>query len=575
MGRMRLLRALAVVVVVSTSAVAAPPFTKGAVAAAHATGSAAGKEMLDAGGNAVDAAVAAALTMAVVGPYHSGLGGGGFAVVHLAKDGKDVAFDFREVAPKGASRDMYLKDGALVPGLSTDGALSVAVPGAVKGYLELQAKYGKLPRAKVLAPAIRAAKDGFLVTPKYVAMAQWRLDCLRKDPEAARIFLVPGADGVPAVPKVGAVLKQADLAKTLATLAKSGDTAFYKGPLGKAVVDTVKQGGGVLSQDDLAAYATRWPAPLEGSYRGHRLVTMPPPSAGGVVLLQVLGMMEQRGPQGPASREVDALHTFIEALRLSFVDRAIYLGDPAFTPVPVEKLVSKEYLAGRLARIDPKRATKSMSLMPKELAPPKPEVPGAKNTTHISAIDADGNAVAMTTTVNYGFGSCVVAKGTGILLNDQMDDFAAQPGTPNAYGLVQGEANAVAPGKVPLSSMTPTLVFMKDDPKRVMLAVGSPGGSTIPTTVLQVISRVVDEKLDVVRAVGAGRLHHQWLPDEVWFDAMSLDPATQAALKARGHTLVDQGSGWGDAEAVLVDPVTGLRTAASDPRNEGAPAGQP
>lgn len=575
MGRMRLPRALTLVILVSTAALAAPPFTKGAVAAAHATGSAAGKEMLDAGGNAVDAAVAAAFTMAVVGPYHSGLGGGGFAVVHLAKDGKDVAFDFREVAPKAASRDMYVREGAFVPALATDGALSVAVPGAVKGYLELHAKYGKLPRAKVLAPAIRAAKDGFLVTPKYAGMAQWRLDCLRKDAEAARIFLVPGPDGVPSVPKVGALLKQADLAKTLATLAKSGDAPFYKGPLGQAVVETVTKGGGVLTAEDLAAYTTRWPAPLQGSYRGHRLVTMPPPSAGGVVLLQVLGMMEQRGPRGPASRDVDALHTFIEALRLSFVDRAIYLGDPAFTPVPVEKLVSKDYLAARLARIDPKQATKSMSLMPKDLAPPKPEAMGTKNTTHISAVDADGNAVAMTTTINYGFGSCVVAKGTGILLNDEMDDFAGQPGVPNAYGLVQGEANAIQPGKVPLSSMTPTLVFMKDDPTRVMLAVGSPGGSTIPTTVLQVISRVVDEKLDVVRAVGAGRLHHQWLPDEVWFDATSLDPATQAALKARGHTLVDKGSGWGDAEAVLVDPATGLRTAASDPRNEGAPAGQP
>jgi gamma-glutamyltranspeptidase/glutathione hydrolase len=569
-----LLRALTVVLV-STSAVAAPPFTKGAVAAAHPAASEAGKEMLDAGGNAIDAAVAAAFTMAVVGPYHSGLGGGGFAVVHLAKDAKDVAFDFREVAPKAASRDMFLKNGALVPGLSTDGALSVAVPGAVKGYLELQAKYGKLPRAKVLAPAIRAAKRGFLVTPKYVALAQWRLDCLRKDPEAARIFLSPGADGLPQVPPVGTVLKQEDLAKSLSLLAKFGDAAFYSGPLGKAVVDTVRQGGGVLSQDDLAAYSTRWPRPLEGSYRGHRLVTMPPPSAGGVVLLQVLGMMEQRGPQGPASRDVDAVHTFIEALRLSFVDRALYLGDPAFTPVPVEKLVSKEYLAERLARIDVRRATRSLSLLPKDFMPPPPEVPGAKNTTHISVIDSEGNAVAMTTTLNYAFGSCVVARGTGILLNDEMDDFAAQPGTPNAYGLVQGEANAIAPGKVPLSSMTPTLVFMKDDPHRVMLAVGSPGGSTIPTTVLQVISRIVDEKLDVVRAVAAGRIHHQWLPDEVWFDATSLDPATREALKARGHTLVDKGSGWGDAEAVLVDPLTGLRTAASDPRNEGAPAGQP
>lgn len=556
--------------------VAATPYTGGAVAAAHPLGSAAGLEALNAGGNAVDAAVATAFTMAVVGPYHSGLGGGGFAVVHLVDGAKDLALDFREVAPAGASRDMYVKDGAVVPGLSTDGALSVAVPGAVKGYLELHAKYGKLPRAKVLAPAIRAAREGFLVTPKYAAMASAREDCLRADAEAARLFLRPGADGRPATPKVGTRLKQPELAKTLALLAKAGDAPFYKGALGQAVVATLKARGGVMTEGDLAGYAARWRTPLEGSYRGHRVVTMPPPSAGGVTMLQVLGMMEQYGVGGPASREVKTVHTFIEALRLAFVDRARFMGDPDFTQVPVERLVSKAYLASQLARIDAAKATRSASLMKEALGTPTPSTAPAapRNTTHLSVIDAAGNAVALTTTVNYAFGSCVVAKGTGILLNDEMDDFAAQPGTPNAYGLVQGEANAVAPGKVPLSSMTPTLVFMKGAPTQVRLAVGAPGGSTIPTTVLQVISRVVDEDLDVVRAVGAGRLHHQWLPDEVWHDATSLQPATAKALEAMGHTLVFHANGWGDGEAVAVDATTGLRTAASDPRNEGAPAGQ-
>ncbi|MCC6334536.1 MAG: gamma-glutamyltransferase [Myxococcales bacterium] len=557
-------------------AFAAPPFSKGAVAAAHSTGSAAGKEMLDAGGNAIDAAVAAAFTMAVVGPYHSGLGGGGFAVVHLAKEGKDLAFDFREVAPKGASRDMYVRDGAFVPALATDGALSVAVPGAVKGYLELHAKYGRLPRAKVLAPAIRAATQGFPVTPRYVAMAKHRERCLASDPEAARIFLRPGVDGGPVTPALGTLLKQPELAKTLWALAKQGDTPFYQGAIGKAVADTVQRGGGVLTREDLQAYATRWREPLTGTYRGHRVVTMPPPSAGGVVLLQVLGMLEQRGPLGPSSRDVDTLHAFIEALRLAFVDRAVFMGDPAFTKIPLEKLLARDYLTAQLKRIDSSKATKSTSLMPRELAPPKPEpAPGAKNTTHLSVVDAEGNAVALTTTVNYSFGSCVVAKGTGVLLNDEMDDFAGQPGAPNSYGLIQGEPNAIAPGKIPLSSMTPTLVFMKDDASKVLLAVGSPGGSTIPTTVLQVLSQVVDAKLDVVRAAGEGRLHHQWMPDEVWVEPNTLDPATAAALKAKGHTLRDLGNlGWGDAEAVLVDPSTGLRTAASDPRNEGAPSGQ-
>lgn len=542
------------------------------MAAAHPMGSAAGKEMLDAGGNAVDAAVATAFTMAVVGPYHSGLGGGGFAIVHLAKEGKDVAFDFREVAPLKATREMYLVDGKFVPELATDGALSIAVPGAVKGYLELHAKYGKLPRAKVLAPAIRAATKGFVVSPKYRELASKREACLLQDPEAAKIFLRDGK-----APEVGVTLTQPELAKTLTTLGKQGDAAFYTGAIGKAVVATVASKGGILSLEDLAKYKTTWRAPLEGRYRGHRLVTMPPPSAGGLAMLETFGLLEARGSKGPATREVDAVHTFIEALRLAYVDRARFIGDPAFVEVPVSRITGAAYLGELSTKIDPKKATRSMTLMPKELmAPnvPKEEAaPPKKNTTHVSVIDRDGNAVALTTTINFWFGSCVVAKGTGILLNDEMDDFTGQPGVPNTFGLVMGEANSIAPGKIPVSSMTPTLVFMKDRDQDVLLAVGSPGGSTIPTTVMQVISNVIDQGLDVSRAVNQGRIHHQWLPDEVWIDPDGLDPATQKALEAMGHTFRFVPA-WGDAEAVMVDPVTGLRSAASDPRNEGAPAGQ-
>ena len=563
------MRLISLVVLVSTSVFAARPWAGGAVAAAHPVGSAAGKEMLDAGGNAIDAVVATAFTMAVVGPYHSGLGGGGFAVIHLAKDGSDLALDFREVAPGKASRDMYLVDGKFVPEKATDGALSVAVPGAVMGYLELHAKYGKLPRSKVLAPAIRAATRGFVVTPKYVDLATRRLSCLSKDEEAARIFLRDGA-----APKVGTVLKQPELGKTLTAISKSGAAAFYKGAVAKSVVGTVQKGGGVIELSDLEKYKTTWRTPLEGSYRGHRLVTMPPPSAGGIAMLETFGILEARGVKGPGSREVESVHTFIEALRRAYVDRAKDIGDPGFVEVPVSRLTSPDYLKSLALGIDGKKATKSSTLMPSfgttrdEGAPPK------KNTTHISVIDKDGNAAALTTTINYYFGSCVVAKGTGVLLNDEMDDFAAQPGTPNVFGLVMGEANAIAPGKIPVSSMTPTLVFMKDRPKDVLLAVGSPGGSTIPTTVMQVISNVIDGELDVVRAVGQGRIHHQWMPDEVWVDGDGLDPATLRALEAMGHTFKRIGPGWGDAEAVMVDPATGLKTAASDPRNEGAPSGQ-
>lgn len=556
--------ALALALAVPLSSFAARPWEKGVAAAAHPLGADAAREMLAAGGNAIDAVVAGAFTMAVVGPYHSGLGGGGFAIIHLQKTGEDLAFDFREVAPLKATRDMYLVDGVFVPEKATDGALSIAVPGAVKGYLELHAKYGKLPRAKVLGPAIRAAKQGFPVTPKYRAVATEREACLKTDAEAARIFLRDGA-----VPPNGALITQPELAATLTALAQKGESAFYSGKIAQALVSTVEAKGGLLSLEDLKRYHTTWRTPLEGRYRGQRIVTMPPPSAGGIALLETFGLLEAKGMKGPASREVDAVHTFIEALRIAYADRSTLVGDPAFVDVPVSRLLSPESLTEKASRIDLTKATRSKTF----LGAPTAADPLKKNTTHLSVVDAEGNAVALTTTINYYFGSCIVAKGTGVLLNDEMDDFAAQPGTPNKFQLVMGEANAIAPGKIPVSSMTPTLVFQKDRDHDVMLVVGSPGGSTIPTTVMQVVSNVLDGSLDVARAVSRGRIHHQWFPDEVWVDPDGLDPATRAALEQRGHTFVPK-PGWGDAEAVMVDPVTGLRTAASDPRNEGQPAGQ-
>jgi gamma-glutamyltranspeptidase/glutathione hydrolase len=303
---------------------------------------------------------------------------------------------------------------------------------------------------------------------------------------------------------------------------------------------------------------------------------MPPPSAGGLAVVQVLGALEKHGSKGLASRDPEVLHHFVEVVRRAYVDRAKYLGDPAFTEIPLSKLASPEYAAQLGASVDPAKATASTSLLPLPTGAAAVSRDGGvnkKNTTHISVIDRDGNAVALTTTVNFYFGSCIVAKGTGVLLNDEMDDFAAQPMTPNAYGLVTGEANAVAPGKIPLSSMSPTLVFRSDDPKKVMLAVGSPGGSTIPTTVIQVISNVIDSKMDVTRAVGFGRIHHQYLPDAIMLDSFALDPLTQRALEAKGHKL-ERMSGWGDAEAVMVDPETGLFTAGSDQRKEGASNGR-
>lgn len=555
---------------VATAALGARPYRGGAVATEHPLASAAAVEMLDRGGNAVDAAVAAAFVLGVVSPFHSGLGGGGFALVHRAS-GETEVLDFREVAPARASRDMFVRDGRVVPKLSTDGALSVAVPGAAMGYLELLAKHGKLSPKVVLRPAIQAARKGFWVTPKYQHVARERAECLRADPEAARLFLRPGPDGAPQAPAVGTVIRQPELARTLAALAQRGHRAFYSGRVAKAIEDTVRAGGGVLTAKDLAAYRVRWRAPLWGSYRGHRIATMPPPSAGGLAILQVLGVLERTGPQGLPGRDPEVLHVYVEALRRAYVDRARYLGDPAFVEIPLARLASSEYIAELAGSIDRARATPSRSLLPA----PGPEDPGSakKNTAHLSVIDRHGNAVALTTTVNYWFGSCLVARGTGVLLNDEMDDFAAQPMQPNTYGLVTGEANAIAPGKVPLSSMAPTLVFQKEAPQQVMLAVGSPGGSTIPSTVLQVISNIIDGQMDVTRAVGTGRIHHQYLPDVVLVDAFGLEPATLRALQQKGH-VIERRPGWGDAEAVYSDPATGLRSAAADPRNEGAAMGQ-
>jgi gamma-glutamyltranspeptidase/glutathione hydrolase len=560
---------LTVALSVTLPAQAEPLYRGGAVATAHPLASRAALAMLDQGGNAVDAAVAAAFVLAVVAPYHTGLGGGGFALWFNSESGKTRALDFREVAPDGASRNMFIRDGKPVADLSRDGALSVAVPGAVAGLLELHAKGGKLKREVVLAPAIHAAHDGFLVTPQYQRLATQRLECLRSFPEATRLYLRPGARGVAVVPPLGERIRQPELARTLEAIARHGSVAFYSGAVARSITETVDRGGGVLTRQDLTRYQPRWREPLETRYRGHRILTMPLPSAGGVTLVQVLGMLELLRPEGWDFHDPEALHLYVESLRRSFFDRANSLGDPAFVEVPLAQLLSHEHLEKMAHSIDPLHATLSSSLG----TPPGPPPSADKHTTHLSVIDSQGNALAMTTTHNYLFGSCVVTPGTGVLLNDEMDDFAAAPLAPNVYGLVQGESNTVASGKIPLSSMTPTLVFQKDAPEKIRLVVGSPGGSTIPTSVIQVISNVIDSHMDVVRAVGAGRIHHQYLPDEVWVDRFSAEPATLKALEAKGHHL-KHADPWGSVQAVAVDPVSGLRSAAADPRTEGLALGQ-
>jgi gamma-glutamyltranspeptidase / glutathione hydrolase len=534
----------------------------GAVATAHPLASEAGASILRRGGNAVDAAVAAAFALGVVRPASCGLGGGGFALVYLAREKKTYVLDFREVGPAKARPDMYVVDGKPRSDLSLDGPLAIAVPGAVKGYVELARRFGKKALSELTSPAELIAARGFPVTKQLSKMMQRRLDCLSADPDAAAIFTQkdPEQPGRRKPLQPGDRLVQKDLSRTLHLVGERGDAPFYTGRVARSMVATVEKGGGLLSLDDLKQFHTRELSPLEGTYRGWKVVTMPPPSSGGLIVLGLLNALEPEAPRGEhdSYRPERFLHVLIEAEKRLFARRE-RLGDPAFNPgVPAltAETISKEFAQALRAQIG-ERAAASKDLV---LKPESPE------TSHVSVIDEEGNAVSLTTTINDSFGSCVVAKGTGVLLNDQMDDFAIAPGVPNTYGVRGGGENAPGPGKVPLSSMAPTLVFDPDGALR--LSVGSPGGSTIPTTVAQAILHFIDDHMPVDRALAAPRLHHQLFPEYVRADDNGLDAATQLALEARGHVFKFT-EGWGDAQAVSIDPNSGLREAASDPRGDG------
>jgi len=550
--------------------------TAGMVATAHTDATSAGVEMLRQGGNAVDAAVASAFALAVVEPASSGLGGGGFALVRFEEE--LLFLDFRETAPAAASRDMFLKAGEPDPARSRDGSLAAGVPGAVAGYLALQERFGKLDRAKVLAPAIRFAEEGVLVDERLRRVIGFRLEVLRKDPEASRIFLVPGAPGEPAqVPPLGHRLVQRDLAKTLRTLAKEGADAFYEGSIARLLTEDMKRRGGILTAKDLADYRVQEREPLIGSYLGNAVATAPPPSAGGQVVLTTLNVLETL-PRHTPWNDPAALHLYIETLKRVYADRILF-GDPAFVDVPVEALISKERVPHLLeaigfrstpaASIGPGVGT-ALARLPGEVGP----VPEGTDTTHLSTIDGSGNAVSLTSTINFVFGAGIVARGTGILWNDEMDDFAIAPGVPNVYGVAGSEANAVAPGKIPLSSMAPTLVFDGPDvTSPVRLVVGSPGGPRIPTTVIQAIHNHLFHGADVERAITLGRVHHQHLPDITFYEPFSLDSATLGLLRLRGHQLREDGP-WSNATLISVDPETGVRTGAADPRGAGSAMAQ-
>jgi gamma-glutamyltranspeptidase/glutathione hydrolase len=530
---------------------AAPPPAigrKGMVASDHPLASQAGAEVMAAGGNAVDGIVAAALAAGVVQPAGSGLGGGGFAVV-VTPQGKSQVIDFREVAPKAATRDMYT-DGA-VEDASRIGGLAVGVPGEALGLAELHRRYGSLPWASVVAPAAALATDGFVVGA-HLAQSLW-------EAEGAAPALSLALFGTETVPEEGAIVRRIVLGQTLLALGESGTPVLTEGPLAEDIVQAVQAAGGILTVEDLATYTPRERTPVVGHYRGWTVVTMPPPSSGGVVLLQVLAALET-GDLPPAQGAA-LFHRLAEAMKHAYADRARYMGDPDRVDIPVDRLLSVERISAIRDDFDPAKTFPAAHYG----TPLDPGQDGG--TQHISALDANGLAVALTTTINTGFGSRVVAPRSGILLNNEMDDFVARPGVPNHYGLVGSEANAVSPGARPLSSMTPTVLISPDGSERIV--VGASGGPFIISSTLQVIVNIIDFGMDPAEAVSAPRMHHQWAPDTLFVDH-GTSPDTIERLRELGHTV--QLKDFYSSVQVIRGGAGGF-LGASDPRKGGWPAG--
>jgi len=511
-----------------------------------------GVDILKLGGNAIDAAVAVGYAQAVVNPCCGNIGGGGFMTVHLA-DGTDTFINFRETAPAAANANMYLDaEGNVKKGASLYGYLAAGVPGTVLGMETARVKYGKLSREQVMAPAIKLAREGFILTRADTDILDTTIARFKQDPESAKIFL--RADGTPLQP--GDRLVQSDLANTLTAIAKEGPDAFYKGKIPQAVEAATKQGGGILTAADFANYKVTETPPITCSYRGYKFVSAPPPSSGGVTLCEILNVVEGYDLKSMGFNSAAAIHTMTEAMRHAYMDRNTYLGDPEFIKNPIDRLVSKSYAEEIRKKIVADKATPSENVQPGMEPHEKPE------TTHYSIVDHDGNAVSTTYTVNGRFGAVVIAPGTGFFLNDEMDDFTVKVGEKNLYGLVQGTANSIAPGKRPLSSMSPTLVT-KDN--KIFMVLGSPGGSRIITITLQTALNVIDHGMAPQEAVDAPRIHHQWLPDEVYYEQRGVSADTLKILAGMGYKMVEQ-TPWGAAELILV----GLPGAAGvSPANSG------
>ena len=529
--------------------------SQAAIASAHPVATQAGFEILDKGGNAFDAAVAVSATLAVVEPYSSGIGGGGFWLLHDRQKKKDIMIDGREVAPLKATRNMYLdKKGNVIPGLSVNGALAAGIPGEPAALAHIAKKYGRLPLKETLAPAIRAAEKGFVVTAFYRRMVGFRLKALQKSTnaeDAAKIFLKNNQ-----VPPLGYIIKQPELAQTLKLMARHGHKGFYTGSVAKKLVSSNNKAGGIWRLKDLKNYKIKEREPIISEYNGYRLTSVAPPSSGGVALAEMLNILSAYKLEQLS--DSNRVHVTVEAMRRTYRDRAEYLGDSDFVDVPVKRLISKKYAKSLQQKIEFEKATLSSSL--KGVA----DTSGGNHTTHFSILDKKGNRVSATLSVNYPFGSGFVATGTGVLLNDEMDDFSAKPGVPNVYGLVGAEANAIEPGKRMLSSMSPTFIENEDK----LAIIGTPGGSRIITMVLHGILATIEGK-GAEYVVNQPRYHHQYLPDVIQYEPNTFSDKTIMKLEQLGHKLKPLENTFGNMQVVIWDKKENKVSAASDARGEG------
>lgn len=533
---------------------------KGMVVSQDFYASEAGLEVLKLGGNAIDAAVATGFALAVTHPQAGNLGGGGFMMVYLKSEDRVIAIDYREMAPAGASRDMFLDDAGNVDNRRARFSLKASgTPGTVMGLTQALSKYGSLPLATVMGPAIRLADEGFPMSWALQASLSRYQQRLGGDPVTKAQFFKE--DGTPY--QQGELFRQPELAATLKAIAANGADGFYRGWVADRIVETMQKDGGLITHDDLQNYVVKEREPLRGTYRNFEVVTMPPPSSGGVHVIQMLNVLEGWDMKSLGHNSANYIHRLTESMKYAYADRSKYLGDPDYFDVPVAAITDKAYAANIRGRINLERATPSTEIAP------APKLPYESNdTTHFSTMDAAGNMVANTYTLNFTYGNGRVVAGAGFLLNNEMDDFSVKPGAPNMYGLVGGEANAVAPGKRMLSSMTPTIL---EHDGRLAMVVGTPGGSTIMTSVFQTILNVVDFGMDMQQAVDAPRFHHQWLPDEIWAEGNAIDSLTRQALTASGY-LIKPRNAIGRVDAILVSPSGGM-TGGADTRGDDTIAG--